>query len=103
MEKKIKLSDKQQEVLKKLQEGKFLYHIEGLNARCFFDVGKTIGWPTIIKLEDYGLVVRGTGYIRLTEAGKRWVPENKCKHDGGTTPGHHADQPSHCNLCGEDL
>ena len=83
--KKKKLSPSQQKIIKKLQEGKIIHYINGIDARCFYSTrgeysnesksgGFTnIPWPTIYKLEDLGLVARTTGRVALTEKGRDFI------------------------------
>lgn len=67
----MKLTEAQKKVITALQHGEKIHYMTGLYARCFYSRSfKNISWATIFKLEDLGLVVRGTGFINLTEYGK---------------------------------
>jgi len=68
--KKLKLSEVQQEVIKKLRAGEVVHYISGIDARCFLN-NKNLKWATIHRLEALKLVERKHNrYIGLTELGK---------------------------------
>lgn len=68
---KHKFSSTQIWVMAKLKNGEVLHWIDGINARCFFP-DANVGWPTIFKLEEIGLIERKDGKVELTEFGNKF-------------------------------
>ena len=70
-DKKIKLSDKQKEVISRLRDGEIMHYMTGLNSYCFWSkTYKNVSWATIGRLEYLKLIERTKDKVELTELGK---------------------------------
>lgn len=76
-EKKIKLSETQQEVIRFMQGGSILHRVRGIHTHCFFSPsGKNVSWATIFALEKNKLIVfvdTPRDRYELTDLGKAWT------------------------------
>jgi hypothetical protein len=77
MSTKIKLSDKQKEVITLMRDGYILHWIGGINPYCFLSAQYSfkVSVPTCLKIIEYKLAERehndgGNTKISLTELGK---------------------------------